>query len=66
MEEQRGLPPGSLEEDEAARLLALQNITVGGPAGRNAGADDNDGIETYEDFSDDSFDKGGFGSDDDY
>ena len=67
MEEQRGLPPGSLEEDEAARLMQLQNMTVGGVGGGSGGGvEDNDGIETYEDFSDDSFDKGGFGSDDDF
>ncbi|GMH57294.1 hypothetical protein TL16_g02343 [Triparma laevis f. inornata] len=47
MEEQRVLPPGSLEEDEGARLLTLQNMTIGGPAGGNAGADDINGIETH-------------------
>lgn len=48
-----------MDEDEVARLLQAQGmeINVGQSSAQN-------GLETYEDFSDDSFDAGGFDDDD--
>ena len=60
MEESRGLAPGTLDEDEVARLLQAQGMEI---QISQSSAQNDGGIETYEDFSDDSFDAEGFDDD---
>lgn len=65
VEESRGLPVGSLDEETYEREQAERNRE--GEMWRNGvqTTDDPDAMETYSDYSDESFDKAGFGSSDD-
>ena len=70
-EEQRGLEPGGLGEEEESRGGGLPPPKGSKQKGRSTFEMEHDieesadMIETYEDYEDDSFDKGGFGEESD-
>ena len=55
------MEPGSLDD----RNIPMSHIAQMQTAA-SIEQDDPDALETFEDYMDDSFDKGGFGSDDDF